>query len=99
MLKAYTSLIRLYPDDVRTAYSAEMRYDFAARYAHAGLGGRIRQFMFVVAEVARVLCDVTAERINTLYSHRSFHGRCAPNPGLVRPPNMGKREWFGGGGL
>jgi len=38
--------------------------------------------------------DVAIDRIHTVYSHRSFHGRSRPNPGVVRPPNMGKKEWF-----
>jgi hypothetical protein len=43
-----------------------------------------------------LLCDTAAERVNSLYSYRTFHGRCRPNPTAVRPPNMSKKEWFDG---
>jgi hypothetical protein len=56
--------------------------------------GRLPAWGLLVRELFFLACDVAIDRINTLYSHRTFHGRTRPNPGVVRPPNMGKREWF-----
>ena len=92
----YRSLVRLYPDDIRFAYGDEMVSDFDRRFADARRKGRGIFAAFVVREIVALLTGAVAERIGTFYSHRSFHGRCRPNSGVVRPPNMGKREWFHG---
>ena len=97
MLKVYENLIRLYPADVRYAYGDEILRDFTEASAKAAQGSRIRHIVFVVRQFVFLLCDIAAERVNNLYSHRSFHGRRKPDPGVVRPPNMGKGEWFRSG--
>ena len=86
--------MRLYPDDVRFSYGDEMVSDFDRRFADARKRGWPALAAFFARGVLFVLCDAAAERVNTLYSHRTFHGRCRPNPTAVRPPNMGKQEWF-----
>jgi hypothetical protein len=88
----FSTLIRLYPADVRYAYGVEMVEDFEQRLRHAG--GRPGRCWCIARAVLSLLCDVAAERVNGLYSHRTFHGRCRPDPGRVRPPNMSKAEWF-----
>ena len=98
MTRIYRRLIRLYPDDIRFAYGAELDAEFRRGLADSGSRGRFRRTAFVVRAVARLLVEAAFERVHTLYSHRSFHGRGRPDLGLVRPPNMSKQEWFGGGG-
>jgi hypothetical protein len=44
----------------------------------------------------RILPDAASEQLGRLSSHPSFRGRCLPDLGVVRPPNVGKREWFYG---
>lgn len=97
-MRAYTWLLRLYPEDVRYAYECEMRDDFARRLAAACQTGNLAVARTVIVGISGLLIDVAAQRAHTLYSHRSFHGRRRPDPGVVRPPNMSKGEWFGGPG-
>jgi len=94
MKRSYGTLLRLYPDDVRFAYGDEMRRDFEVRWACARERRWYTAAAVLVSQVLYVVCDAAAERANALYSHRTFHGRCRPDPGSVRPPNMGKHEWF-----
>ena len=93
-MRIYRLLIGLYPPDVRFAYGAEMVHALQRDHARCRELGVTRLAMFVSWSVSATLVDVAAERANALYSHRSFHGRGTPDPGVVRPPNMGKREWF-----
>lgn len=93
-MRAYEWLIRLYPDDVRFSYGREMLEDLERGHRTSrqrGLGRHVANFAF---ELMKLSIDIAVERVNALYSHRSFHGRGRPNPGVVRPPNMGKAEWF-----
>jgi len=41
-----------------------------------------------------LLIDAIVQRLWTFGSHPSFSGWCPPDLGVVRPPNMGKQEWF-----
>lgn len=94
-MRLYDLLIRLYPEDVRFAYGEEMLDALERGHVDARRQGRLRLAAFVAARVTSTLADIAAERVNALYSHRSFHTRGKPNPGVVRPPNMSKGEWFG----
>jgi hypothetical protein len=49
---------------------------------------------FVALSIAALMLDASVQRLWTFGSHPSFSGRCTPDLGVVRPPNMGKREWF-----
>src|SRR3954469_2787819 len=95
MLSAYKKLLGLYPADVRFAYGEQMISDFNLGLTLSRQRGLAFSAAFLSRHLIFLLCDAAAERVNSLYSHRSFHGRCQPNPGVVRPPNMGKSEWFG----
>lgn len=95
VLTLYRRLLSLYPKDVLGIYGREMADDFERGVAAARGRGRVAQIRFVVRELSWLLCDATAERVATLYSHPSFRGRRLPNPGQVRPPNMSKKEWYG----
>ena len=90
----FRALVRLFPDDVRFAYGDEMIADFERQFAVVGQRNAVRGMWFAAKQMLFTLCDVVVERANTLYSHRSFHGRGRPNPGVVRPPNVSKAEWW-----
>jgi hypothetical protein len=94
MMRAYERLLRLYPDDTRFAYGSAFLNDFALGCAAARGRSRLSLLWFVMRQTGALVVDVAMDRINALYSHRSFHGPGRPNPGVVRPPNMGKKEWF-----
>jgi hypothetical protein len=95
MTDVYRRLIQLYPEDVRFAYAQEMIDDFDRELSDARKHGTAKVAAYVFRRLLQLFGDAGAERINSLYSHRTFHGRCEPHPGVVRPPNMSKREWFG----
>ena len=95
MTRAYRQLIRLYPEDIRFAYGDEMAADFEEGLGRGRRRGQAAHAVYVVWRLLVLFCDAAAERVSSLYSHRSFHGRCEPDFGVVRPPNMGKKEWFG----
>ena len=96
MNRAYLQLLRLYPVHIRTIYGDEMQARFGEREASARLRGRLANFRLGIAELCRVLPDAACERIAMLSSHPSFRGPCLRDPGLVRPPNVGKKDWFYG---
>ena len=92
----YETLLVLYPRDVRESYGDEMVRAYDNGLVESRRHGATAPIRFVARQVMWLFCDAAAERVSNLYSHRSFHGRCRPNMTLVRPPNMGKREWFYG---
>ncbi len=96
MTRAYKALLRLYPMDVRESYGDEMVGDYDLGVVENRRRGRLALVRFVAGQLIWSFCDAVVERVSNLYSHRSFHGRCRPSLGVVRPPNMGKREWFYG---
>jgi hypothetical protein len=85
-------VVALYPRDVRDAYGAEIAADLSAPWTRPVTA---RSATIATWDLLAVVVDAGFERISSLYSHRSFHGRCTPDPGVVRPPNMSKAEWFG----
>src|ERR1700730_5941147 len=92
MLRAYGRLIRMYPEDVRFAYGREMLADFERGHAERRRQGPLAFTGFVSARLLNLLIDVAAERVNALYSHRSFHGRVRPTPAMVPPRNLGRKK-------
>jgi hypothetical protein len=94
VLRAYRWLLLLYPIHVRALYGSEMCADFAPRLLAAQSAGRARSLVVILREVLQLVPDAVAERIAALSSHPSFHGRRPPNLAVVRPPNVGKHEWF-----
>ncbi len=94
MTRPYLRLLRLYPTNIRLFYGDEMVATFEKREALARLGGRLAMARFTLTEIWRLLPDAACERIARLSSHPSFRGRCQRDLGVVRPPDIGKREWF-----
>jgi hypothetical protein len=92
MQRTYRRLLRLYPSHIRTFYGDEMAVGFDSTLdKRRDLLARIR---FLTLSIAALLTDATVQRLWTFGSHPSFSGRCSPDLGVVRPPNMGKSEWF-----
>ena len=94
MCAIFKRLMRLYPADVRFAYGDEMLAAFEQGLRTSRPRGRAALATFACRQLVALVCDAAAERVNSLYSHRTFHGRCRPNRAAVRPPNMSVREWF-----
>jgi hypothetical protein len=90
----YKTRLALYPVDVRESYGDEMMWAYGHGLMENRRRGPMTLVWFIASHVIWLLCDAAAERVLTLYSHRSFHGRCRPDLSLVRPPNMSKKEWF-----
>src|SRR4051812_6164267 len=93
MIGFYARLLRLYPQHVLGVYGEEMRSAFAQRQAMAD--GRWSRLRHLTREVCRVVPDATAERLALLSSHPSLHGARPRDWSVIRPPGVGKREWFG----
>jgi hypothetical protein len=94
MMRAYERLLRSYPDDTRFAYGSEFLTDF-----ELGMRGCQRKKPTESALVRyapnrrpRRRCGHGSYQCALLASLLSRPGR--PNPGVVRQPNMGKKEWF-----
>ena len=96
MQQVYRWFLALYPRHVQTMYAAEMLADFSRRLESQST--RVAALASFVREVIRVVPDALAERFAAVSSHPSFHGRRPSDLGVVRPPNVGKREWFYGDG-
>jgi hypothetical protein len=94
MIAMYARLLRLYPLDLRILYGHEMMAGLSCALADARTRGRLAVLRCVARELGWLLVDAAAERVATWQSHPSFHGRCLPDPGVVRPPGVSKREWY-----
>lgn len=95
MTRTYMRMLRLYPLDIRVLYGDEMVATFAQRFEACRRRGLADLVRFAIGEFIWLLCDAADEWLNQkLSSHPSFRGRCLPNPGVVRPPGVGKKEWF-----
>jgi hypothetical protein len=92
MKKMYRRLLALYPSHIRTTYGAEMASAFDANLDRSPSSWS--RFRFYAVSIAALVLDATVERLWMFGSHPSFSGRRPPDLGVVRPPNMGKREWF-----
>ena len=92
MKQMYRHLLRLYPAHIRTFYESEMAEAFDSTLnKRQEIFARSR---FVAFSLAALVVDAIVQRLWTFGSHPSFSGRCSPDLGMVRPPNMGKGEWF-----
>jgi hypothetical protein len=68
---------------------------FDQRFHDCRQRGHAAVTRFTVGQLLWLLCDAADEWANKkLSSHPSFRGRCLPNTSLVRPPGVGKQEWF-----
>ena len=94
MRRAYKILIRLYLVDIRVLYGQEMVSTFEAGLNERRRHGRVASVRFLFGELIWLLCDAAEEWVVKLSSHPSFRGRCLPDLRLVRPPGVGKKEWF-----
>lgn len=94
MTRAYKILIRLYPLDIKVLYGQEMVSTFEAGLNERRQRGRTALARFLFGELIWLLCDAAEEWIVKLSSHPSFRGRCLPDARLVRPPGVGKKEWY-----
>jgi hypothetical protein len=95
-MRAYSCLLHLYPAHVRAIYGAEMRASFELRLISARVRGQLAVARLFLVELCRMLPDSASERVAMLSSHPSFRGRRPSDLSIVRPPNVGKKEWFYG---
>ena len=91
----YSRLVSLYPDDIRFAYEDELVADLQQRHNVDQQVSPVRLCIGIAKRTVSTLFDISIARAHCIYSHRSFRGRARPDASVVRPPNMGKQEWFG----
>ena len=94
MTQAYRYLLRLYPVHFRIIYGDEMWTAFERRKALVRRRRPLTMLRLVISELCLAVPDAACERIALLSSHPSFRGRCLRDLGVVRPPDVGKKEWF-----
>src|SRR5258705_99902 len=92
MTRLYQLLLRLYPVHIRVIYGKEKLASFQERQSL--VRGRVGAVRLFIGELCRMVPDITCERVAMLSSHPSFRGPRAPDSSIVRPPNMGKKQWF-----
>ena len=91
----YSRLVSLYPDDIRFAYGDEFVLDLRQRHCVDQQASRVRLCTGIARRAVSMLLDISIAWAHGFHSHRSFRGRARPDASVVRPPNMGKQEWFG----
>ena len=93
---AYRTLLRLYPNDYRAQFAAEMATAF-----EQATGERRRQrgsvfVRFLLGEFTALLIGAAAEWIAKLTTDSSVRGRCLPDLRMMRPPGVPRELWFAG---
>lgn len=96
LVRAYRTLLQLYPNDYRTQFATEMSTAF-----EQAIGERRRQpgYVFVgflLGEFTDLLIGAATEWIAKLTTDRSVRGRCMPDLRMMRPPGVPRELWFAG---
>jgi hypothetical protein len=95
---AYRTLLRLYPQDYRSGFAAEMLDAFEkAAEEHRGQGGPAL-VRFILAEWIGLAAGAAAEWIAKWTTDSSVRGRCLPDIRMMRPPDIPRESWFAGAG-
>lgn len=94
LVRAYRTLLRLYPNDYRTQLATEMSTAF-----EQAIGERRRQpgsafVRFLLGEFTDLLIGAGTEWIAKLTTDSSVRGRCMPDFRMMRPPGVPRELRF-----
>ncbi|HTS32195.1 MAG TPA: hypothetical protein VMH81_40270 [Bryobacteraceae bacterium] len=94
--RIYRTLLRLYPNDYRALFAAEMSRAFrqAAEERRRQCGPAFVGFL--LSELAGLLIGASAEWISKWTTDRSVRGRSLPDLRMLRPPGVPREVWFAG---
>jgi hypothetical protein len=88
--RAYELLLRLYPQDYRIWFAAEMLSAFE-QAAQQNRGSAAR---FVLVELSSVIRGAAAEWVAKITTNPNVRGRRFPDVMLMRPPGVSREQWF-----
>ena len=94
VMRAYRTLLRLYPGDYEMRFALEMQNAFERAAAERRLRGRTVFIRFLLGELLGLLSSVGAEWIAKLATDDSVRGRCLPDLRMMRPPGVPREIWF-----
>ncbi|MCU1258007.1 MAG: ATPase [Bryobacterales bacterium] len=94
--RAYRTLLRLYPEDYKAMFAAEMwnTFEKAAEERRREEGLALVRFAF--AELIGLMTGAAAEWIAKLTTDSSVRGRRPPDVRMMRPPGVPQQLWFAG---
>jgi len=94
MVRAYSTLLRMYPRDYRAMFAREMRYSFAITVDEIRLRGRVTLLRFVAEELLGLAKGAGLEWIAKLTTDKSVRGRVLPDLVMMRPPGVTREVHF-----
>jgi hypothetical protein len=93
---AYKAVLRLYPVDFRARFEHEMVAVFECRLSERRGQGWPALSSVVCRELLSAACGAAAEWAAKLTSRCASRSRCLPDIRMMRPPGVGKADWYRG---
>jgi len=90
----YQTLLRLYPWDYATAFSADMTTAFDQACEEQRRRGRDHFVRFAASELAGLIWGAGSEWLAKLTTEDSVRGRSLPDLRMVRPVGVTRELWF-----
>jgi hypothetical protein len=90
----YQALVRLYPWDYATAFSADMTTAFDQACEEQRRRGRWHFVRFATSELAGLIWGAGREWLAKLTTEESVRGRSLPDPRMMRPVGVTRELWF-----
>jgi hypothetical protein len=91
---AYQALLRLYPWDYATAFSADMTTAFDQACEEQRRRGRGHFVRFATSELAGLIWGAGREWLAKLTTEESVRGRSLPDLRMMRPVGVTQELWF-----
>ena len=91
---AYQALLRLYPEDYRLFFAAEMLDAFGRASEEQRARGRLAYGRFVCAELVAIAIGVPMEWMAKACTSSSIRARSLPDLRLMRPAGVPRELWF-----
>jgi hypothetical protein len=91
---AYQALLRLYPWDYATAFSADMTTAFDEACQEQRRRGRGPFVRFAASELASLILGAGREWLAKLTTEESVRGRYLPDLRMMRPVGVSRELWF-----
>jgi hypothetical protein len=93
-IRAYRTLLRLFPGDYRYIFEAEMLEAFARAVAERRASGWFKCARFVWAELAGLALHAPLEWIAKATTSDSVRARSLPDLRMMRPAGVARSVWF-----
>ena len=90
----FQALLRLYPWDYATVFSAEMAAAFDEACEEQQRRGRLPFIRFATSEFVGLICGAGSEWFSKLATEESVRGRYLPDLRMMRPPGVSQELWF-----